>query len=459
MSKRGAAVLEAPEQDYAPEPVAPRRTSVTPKRKLRRDFTEDFADDDWEDPLADGGPRPRRGGVRLKLRWGLPRTKWGRIAAGVVALVCVGACAVAGMATRDWLMHDARFVVPSASAIQFVGNVHTTRDQLLNVFGEDVERNIFYVPMAQRRAELEQIPWVANATVMRLLPNHLRVAIVERTPVAFVRDGSRIGLVDANGVLLGMPPGAKGDAHYSFPVVTGISGSDPLSTRAARMQMFEKFTAALEGGGDKALAGVSEVDLSNPEDLRAMISTDGSDILVHFGEDKFLERYEKFEEHLPEWRTLYPKLASVDMRYDTQAVLEMQPGAAQNAGASAARAGSGPAASNAPAAATAAPPAVAPVKAAHPSAKIVHAPVRRAVEKHPAAKNVASKAGAKSEGRVKAVSEVAFSVAAKKAGAKPHARAKAPAKGHAAKHPAARRPAKKRAVHHAAKHSAGTVHP
>ncbi len=438
-------MLEAPEQDYASEPVAPRRTSVTPKRKLRRDFTEDFADD-WEDPLAEGSPRPRRGGVRVKLRWGLPRTKWGRIAAGVAVLALGGVCVAAGMMTRNWLMHDARFVVPSASAIEFVGNVHATRDQLLRVFGDDVERNIFYVPLAERRAELEQIPWVAHATVMRLLPNHLRVSIVERTPVAFVRDGSQIGLVDDNGVLLGMPPGAKGDAHYSFPVVTGISASDPLSTRAARMHIFEKFTSALDGGGDKALDGISEVDLSNPEDLRAMISTDGSDILVHFGEDKFLERYQKFEEHLPEWRTLYPKLASVDMRYDTQAVLEMQPGTVQDAGSSAPAAA--PASSAAASAASApASGAAASVKApAHPAAKVVHAPVRHPAAKHPAVRHVAEKTRAGSSGPVKAISEVAFSVPANR----PHARAKN--KGHTlAKHGTAGRQAKK--------HSAGTVHP
>ena len=125
---------------------------------------------------------------------------------------------------RSSLLHDERFVIQSSSAIEFVGNVHSTREQLLNVFAEDLERNIFNVSLEQRRAELERMPWVEHATVMRLLPNRLRVSVVERTPVAFVRDGSHIGLVDANGILLDMPPGAKGDAHYSFPVVTGISG-------------------------------------------------------------------------------------------------------------------------------------------------------------------------------------------------------------------------------------------
>ncbi len=79
--------------------------------------------------------------------------------------------------------------MPDSAAIQIAGNSHMSRAQLLSVFGEDVERNVFRIPLAQRRAELESLPWVAHATVMRLLPNRVRVAIVERTPVAFVREG------------------------------------------------------------------------------------------------------------------------------------------------------------------------------------------------------------------------------------------------------------------------------
>ena len=426
-------MLEAPEQDYAPELTVPRRTSATPNRKLRRDFSDDFAED-FADSDEDDVPVTRRGrkGVRVKFRGGLPRTKWGRIAAGIVVLILLGLCAAGLLMVRDWLLHDERFVIQSSSAIEFVGNVHATREQLLNVFGEDLERNIFNVPLEQRRAELEQMPWVEHATVMRLLPNRLRVSVVERTPVAFVRDGSHIGLVDANGVLLDMPPGAKGDAHYSFPVVTGISASDPLSTRAARMKIFERFTGDLDGAGDKISQGLSEVDLSNPEDVKALIPSDAADVLVHFGEDDFLSRYKKFEEHLPEWRTQYPRLASVDMRYERQVVLEMQPGTAASA---ASPSDAGLAASPAPAAVAAPVPAAVanhaaaksavvkhPVVASirHPAAKakvVAHKPVSKG---HPASKHVVtkSKPAAKGPAPVRAVSEVAFSVPSKKGGTK-----------------------------------------
>ena len=63
----------------------------------------------------------------------------------------------------------------------------------------------------------------------------------------------------------------KPDTHYSFPVVTGIAADDPLSTRAARMKIYERFTTELDGSGEKISQELSEVDLSNPEDVKALI--------------------------------------------------------------------------------------------------------------------------------------------------------------------------------------------
>jgi cell division protein FtsQ len=205
---------------------------------------------------------------------------------------------------------------------------------------------------------------------MRLLPNQIRVTITERTPVAFVRQGTQIGLVDAGGVLLDMPPDAAGDPHYSFPVLTGLSTDDPLSTRAARMEIYLRFMQALDSTGEHLTNSLSEVDVSNPEDVKALITSGSSDILVHFGQEAFLKRYREFQQHLPEWKQEYPKLASADMRYEGQIVLEMQ-GAA---GAAPAEDGSAAApAANADAGAMSVVPTApspAPVAAAKPPASV-----------------------------------------------------------------------------------------
>lgn len=336
-SNRASAVLDAPEPSRASNQMRAaglKRSAPVTEMPLRRAAAYDSDGDE------DFTPRQRRG-VRISFRDGLlPKTLWGRIAAGCGLVLVAGMAIAAAIQAHSFLLHDSRFTVPSEAAIEIAGASHLTHAQLLSIFGEDVDRNIFLIPLNQRRIELERLPWVEHATVMRLLPDHLRVAIVERTPVAFVRQGAQIGLVDANGVLFDLPSpemiaaGGGKTPHYSFPVLTGISSADPLSTRAARMKLYLGFVAALDATGEKLSGKLSEVDVSDPEDVRAVIpAPGGSDVLVHFGEDHFLERYHAFQQHLAEWRAQYPRLASADMRYERQVVLGMKDAPAQAAAA------------------------------------------------------------------------------------------------------------------------------
>ncbi|AXC10711.1 Cell division protein FtsQ [Acidisarcina polymorpha] len=297
----------------------------SPERPLPADFPfrekKAGANEDEDEPFL----RSRR---RVAVRRGIiPRGRWGRIGitAGVVALT--GGLVWLAIVIRHFAAHDPRFRIDSSENIQILGNSEVTQAELLSVFGGDMGRNVFFVPLQERRADLERLPWVERATVMRLLPDQLRVAVVERTPIAFVRTGNKIGLVDRDGVLLAMDPKTIAAKHYSFAVVTGITASDPQSTRSARMKLYQRFVAELDSGGDKISNQLSEVDLSDPEDVRAVVASEGSDLLLHLGDQDFLTRWRNYQQHLTEWKQEYPKLASVDLRYERQVVLEMQKGA------------------------------------------------------------------------------------------------------------------------------------
>ena len=137
--------------------------------------------------------------------------------------------------------------------IQAAGLNQVSRQDILPVFGADIGRNIFFIHLNDRRKQLEQIPWIEHATVMRLLPNQIRVVIKERTPIAFVRLGSDIELADANGVVLSMSPEAMTTHHYSFPVVTGIDPRDPLPSRRARMAVYQRLIGELDSTGQHLL--------------------------------------------------------------------------------------------------------------------------------------------------------------------------------------------------------------
>jgi cell division protein FtsQ len=255
------------------------------------------------------------------------KTRWGRVGALTLFLAGFVAFVVAVILVRNFFDHDPRFRIDTSDSIQTAGNSQLTRGELLSVFGSDIGRNIFYVPLAERRAELEQIPWVEHATVMRILPNQLRVAVHERTPIAFVRIRDQIKLVDGAGVILDMPPVMMAARHFSFPVVSGFNPNDPLSRRAARMQLYEKFVTALDSSGEHLSSKLSEVNLSDPEDVRVTLPAKSSDLLLHFGYTNFLARYRIYQSHLSEWEQQYPQLESVDLRYDSEVVLKMGPGA------------------------------------------------------------------------------------------------------------------------------------
>jgi cell division protein FtsQ len=227
---------------------------------------------------------------------------------------------------KHYLERDARFRIAGTSHIQATGLTEISRAQMLPVFGEDIGRNVFFVPINERRKDLEAIPWVEHATVMRLLPDQIRVNVVERQPVAFTRHGQQIGLVDANGVLLDMPASTMTEHHYSFPVVTGIDPGDKPASRQARMAMYGRLMAELDVNNQHFSEQISEIDLTDPEDARVLLPAQGTDIMAHFGEDHFLERYQRYQAHIAEWRQQYPKLAAVDLRYDRQVVLDMASG-------------------------------------------------------------------------------------------------------------------------------------
>jgi len=263
----------------------------------------------------------RRGPLDKKTQ---TRLKKSLVIAGVVL-----AFSGVAVATYHYGKYSWRFVVNSSDNIEITGVHNATRAQVMDVFGDDISRNIFYVSLDERKRKLEQIPWVESATVMRLLPNRLAVTIQERVPVAFARIGSKVHLIDAHGVVLGMP--ASRQAKYSFPVIEGIQDTEPLSSRAAAMRIYNHVVRELDAEGSHYSQDLSEVDLSDPEDVK-VTAAGGGGVVVHLGNSDFLPRFKLYLTHIAEWRQQFQNLQSVDLRYEGQIVVN--PDANDRAGSS-----------------------------------------------------------------------------------------------------------------------------
>ncbi len=250
-------------------------------------------------------------------RSSLPKKTANRLlwAAGAVAILAV--CVVAAAALYNYGEHSWRFRVESSDNIEVAGMQNVTKSQIMEVMGADIGRNIFFIPLAQQKAQLEQIPWVESASVMRFVPNRLRVEIQERTPVAFARIGPRIELIDAGGTLMELPHNHK----YSFPVILGMNPGEPLSTRAPRMKAYNQLVEELDAGGAHYAQDLSEVDLSDLENIKVRVNDPQGDVLVELGSSDYLRRYKTYVSHVQEWRQQFQKLESVNLRYDNQVIV------------------------------------------------------------------------------------------------------------------------------------------
>jgi len=240
------------------------------------------------------------------------RLTWAAVALAVIFLCGITVAAIYHYGERSW-----RFRVESSDDIEVSGLQNVTRAQVMEVMGGDIGRNIFFVPLGQRKTQLGQIPWVESASVMRFTPNRLKVEIHERTPVAFARVGSRILLTDDVGTLMELP----GKKKYSFPVVVGMSTGEPPSTRAARMKIYNDVVRQLDSGGAHYAQELSEIDLSDPDDVKVLANNRTGEVLVHLGSSNYLERYKIYVTHVQDWQQQFDKLESVDLRYDRQIIV------------------------------------------------------------------------------------------------------------------------------------------
>ena len=200
-------------------------------------------------------------------------------------------------------------------ALRIEGAEHASRAQILNAFSADYGRSIYLLPLAERRRTLLGIDWVRDANVSRLWPDRLAVQIVERKPVAFIQipaaespASQRVALIDADGVILEQPPRAS----FTLPVLTGIRREQSQALRRLRVAAALRLLQELGG----LAAQLSEIDVSDPENVKVVQQAEGRVLLLMLGNRNFLSRLQNLLIHYPEIRQRSPNATTFDLRLD-----------------------------------------------------------------------------------------------------------------------------------------------
>jgi cell division protein FtsQ len=235
-----------------------------------------------------------------------------RLALGVALLALLGA--VVGKAY--WLPDGSLslgWLRTFSSRVEIYGNRYVPSQEIFQTLGAGDEPDL---SPSESRRRIERIPWVGEATVARLIPHGMGIWIHEREPVAFVRVGGVIKLVDAEGILLDIPTGSS----FDFPVLTGWIESGTDSAWRRRLKRYEEFNREISevGHGDWI---VSEVDLSDLNDLKALLIQRTQGVLAHFGRRDFGKRFRNFQSFMSMALRRQEVIRAVDMRFRDQVVV------------------------------------------------------------------------------------------------------------------------------------------
>jgi cell division protein FtsQ len=238
------------------------------------------------------------------------RINWRLLFAVAVLIVLGVSTAMAAYKVRQFVSSDPQFNLSRErkDAITVQGLRYASRWKVQRVFAGDYDRSIYLIPLAERQRRLLAIDWIEEATVSRVWPDRIVVRIHERQPVAFVNLRRGVRLIDAHGILLDPPV----QAQFSFPVLSGIGDSDTEREGAEHVATFLQVEQDL----GYLAKEISEIDTSDPENIRIITQKDSRALTLLMGEGGYARRYQNFIKHYPEIVKRSPQARIFDLRLE-----------------------------------------------------------------------------------------------------------------------------------------------
>jgi cell division protein FtsQ len=157
-----------------------------------------------------------------------------RVVAAAIA-VAVVIVATSLVVSRSSLLH--------LRHLDVVGTTSLTRAEVERLSGLSSSTNVLWFDPGAVERRLESDPWVATATVSRRLPGTIRISVVERVPVAMIRDERGFTVVAADGVAL-----TTVERDPALPEIVVVAGSSARWGNAQARAAAARAIAGLAGG-------------------------------------------------------------------------------------------------------------------------------------------------------------------------------------------------------------------
>lgn len=175
------------------------------------------------DAASPWAPRLRRAWIRL-LRLRIPRGV-GAAAVAAIVLGSVGFGIVRGghLPVIVDAIHDARDQVANTAGFRIVelsvsGYRHLGREEVLAIARITGRSSLLFMDVDGARERLKASPWIADASIRKLLPGQLVIAIREREPFALWQKDRRVSVIADDGTVL---EGFVAPPLFTLPLVVG----------------------------------------------------------------------------------------------------------------------------------------------------------------------------------------------------------------------------------------------
>ncbi len=181
------------------------------------------------------------------------------------------------------------------SEVALAGQHEVSRETVLALAGITGRSSLLFLDAAHARARLLADPWIADATVLKLYPGRLHIAIRERKPFALWQKDGTVSLIAADGTVLEpfVPPGfrnlpllvGKGAAHVGFGFLNIVMRYPDIARRveASVLVADRRWNLHLDNGVEvllpeatpaQALATLAALDRENKLLSRDIVNVD-----------------------------------------------------------------------------------------------------------------------------------------------------------------------------------------
>lgn len=174
-------------------------------------------------------------------------------------------------------------------SIHLNGNDVVSKEIINAKIGDLLEKNLFSVSVSDIEKKLLEIPQIREVEVKRaIFPTRLKVEIKESIPVAYLRSGKTILVVDSN---LRIVDDAGVFEYEALPSISGVSVSEYKPNEILNVKSEEKSTTLTKMLQTLETTGlVQDVNNLNIEDLSAITFRYANRIDVECGSSLQIER-------------------------------------------------------------------------------------------------------------------------------------------------------------------------